>query len=156
MPKAVVYTTTSHGGIRFHHLHPKQGLQKVRQIIKHLRIQTTLGNTINITIKANQMHSGVALPILEYTNLLPWMTNWWITNIRESLHQTQSTIHIETPWTIPTIRQQDIHLMTVFQEEGFNKPDLKILNHCRLTLQVTTLAEITNHTGLWLIQEALY
>jgi len=45
--------------------------------------------------------------------------------------------------------------MTAFQEEGFNKTNLKILNHCRLALQVTTLMEITDHTRLQLIQEAL-
>jgi len=139
-PKAVVYAPASHGGIGFQNLHSEQGLQKVLQIIKHLRTRTTLGETIDIAIKAHQIHLGVALPILEYTNPLPWMTDRWITNVRDFLHQTQSTIHIKTPWTIPTIRQQDVHLMTAFQEEGFNKTNLTILNHCRLTLQVTTLA----------------
>jgi len=94
------------------------------------------------------MHLGVALPILEYTPL-PWTTNWWITNVREFLHHIHSTIHIAI------IQQHDIHLMNAFQNEGYNTTNLKILNHCRLTLQVTTLTKITGHTGYWLIPEAL-
>jgi len=101
MPKAVVYAPTSHGGLGFCHLHSEQSLQKVLQILKHLRARTTLGDTIDIAIKAHQMHSGIALPILKYTNPLPWVTNQWITNVREFLHQIHSTIHIATPWTIP-------------------------------------------------------
>jgi len=34
--------------------------------------------------------------------------------------------------------------------------DLCILNNCRVYLQITTLAEITNHKGKHLISEALY
>jgi len=36
MPKTVVYTPASHGRLRLHHLHNKQGLQKILQMIKHL------------------------------------------------------------------------------------------------------------------------
>ncbi len=75
MPKAVVYAPTSHGGIGFCHLHSEQGLQKVLQIMKHLRTQTSLGTTIKLAIKAHQIHSGVASPILEYTDPILWMSD---------------------------------------------------------------------------------
>jgi len=155
MPKAVVYAPTSHGGLGFRHLHSEQGLQKVLQILKHLRTRTSLGTTIDLAIKAHQMHAGVALPILEYTNPLPWMSDRWITNVREFLHSTQSTIQLDSPWTIPILRRHDIHLMNAFNEAGYSKNELQILNHCRLALQITTLAEITDHTRGRLIPEAL-
>jgi len=78
MPKAVVYAPASHGGLGFHHLHTEQGLQKVLQILKHIRTKTTLGDTITIAIKAHQIHARVAFPILEYTKPIPWMTDRWL------------------------------------------------------------------------------
>jgi len=75
MPKDVVYAPSSHDSLGFCHLHMEQGLQKVLQILKHLCTKTTLGDTIDIAIKAHQIHAGVALPILEYTNPIPWITD---------------------------------------------------------------------------------
>ena len=155
MPKAVVYGPTSHGGIGFCHLHSEQGLQKVLQILKHLRTKTNLGATIDIALKAHQMNSGVATPILEYMAPLPWMTNPWITNVHEFLHWTQSTIHLEKLWTISPIQQHNTHLMNAFHDHGYTSTKLKTFNHCQLALQVTTLAEIADHIGHCLIPEAL-
>jgi len=64
MPKDVVYVPSSHGSLGFHHLHMEQGFQKVLQILKHLCTKTTLGDTIDLAMKAHQLHTGVTLPIL--------------------------------------------------------------------------------------------
>ncbi len=100
MPKAIMYVPSSHGGIGFCHLHSEQGLQKVLQILKHLCTKTSLGNTIGIAMKAHQIHAGVALPILKYTNPIPWMTNRWLINVRDFLHKIQGKIKLESPWFI--------------------------------------------------------
>jgi len=52
MPKAVVYTPTSHGGIGMTNLHTEQGVQQVLQLVKHLRDQTHLGNLLSLAVKA--------------------------------------------------------------------------------------------------------
>jgi len=155
MPKAVVYAPTSHGGIGFCHLHSEQGLQKVLQIMKHLRTRTSLGTTIELAIKAHQIHSGAASPILEYTDPISWMSDRWITNVRSFLHSVQSKIRLASPWTIPTIRQNDLHLMNALNDGRYSNSELQVLNHCRMALQVTTLAEIVDHTGQRLLQDAL-
>jgi len=36
MPKAVIYAPSTHGGLGLKHLHTKQGLQKILQVLKHL------------------------------------------------------------------------------------------------------------------------
>jgi len=103
MPKAVLYAPASHGGLGFCHLHTKQGLQKVLQILKHIRTNTPLGDTITIAIKAHQIHAGVALPILEYTDPIPWMTDRWLSNTRTFLHAIQGQIKLQSPWYIGPI-----------------------------------------------------
>jgi len=72
MPKAMVYTPMTVGGLRFHHLSTEQGLQKIIHLIKHHRMSTTLGNLMDAAIKAYQMQAGILTPVLEYTAPLPW------------------------------------------------------------------------------------
>jgi len=103
MPKAVVYAPITHGRISLKHLHTKQGLQKVLQVLKHLRTCTATGKLIEITLQAYQIQAGLAVSILEDTRTLPWMNNRWITNLRQFLQSIQGTIHLENPWTIPKI-----------------------------------------------------
>jgi len=63
---------------------------------------------------------------------------------------------LASPWFIGKLRQNDTHLMIGFQEAGYNKVKLQALNHGRLSLQITTLAEIVDHTGQHLLSEALF
>jgi len=58
-------------------------------------------------------------------------------------------------WTIPPLRKNDCFLMEDFLEYGFPKHQLEKLNACRMYLQVTTLAEITNHVGDMLLPQIL-
>jgi len=42
-----------------------------------------------------------------------------------------------------------------FLPAGYSPKELKILNNCRMHLQITTLAEISEHTGHWLLQSII-
>jgi len=57
---------------------------------------------------------------------------------------------------IPKIQQNDWHIMNDLIKDRIPAKNLCILNNCRLYLQITTLAEITNHDGKHLISEACY
>ncbi len=81
MPKAVVYTPTSHGGLGLKLLHTKQGLQKVLQVLKHLRAKTTLSKLITTTIDAYQLQAGIPSHILIDTKPLLWMPDRWVTQL---------------------------------------------------------------------------
>jgi len=155
MPKAIIYAPSTHGGLGLKHLHTKQGLQKVLQVIKHLRTQTTLGKLLQVTIQAHQIQAGIPKPILEDTRLLPWLPNWWITNMQEFLHSIQGSIILKKPWLIPPLRQHDRYLMKDFLNANLPTKDLQTLNNCQLYLQVTTLAEITTHDGTCILDVGL-
>jgi len=81
MPKAVIYAPSSHRGLRIKDFHVEQGLQQVLQVIKHNRKQTTLGKLMAVTIQAYQIAAGIALPILEDTQPLPWLPSHWVSNL---------------------------------------------------------------------------
>jgi len=155
MPKAVVYTPTSHGGLGLKLLHTEQGLQKVLQVLKHLRAKTTLSKLITTTIDAYQLQAGIPSHILIDTKPLLWMPDRWVTQLWEFLYSIEGTIQLANPWTIPKSRHQDHHLMQDFLTTNLPPKHLQILNNCRLFLQVTMLAEISNHKGTKLLDTNL-
>ncbi len=103
MPKVVIYAPSTHGGLRLKHLHTEQGLQKALQVTKHLQTRTTLGDLIQVAIKAYQIQAGIPNQVLEDTIVLPWLLNRWITNLRNFLCSIHGTIILEDPWTIPML-----------------------------------------------------
>jgi len=66
----------------------------------------------------------------------------------------EGKIVLENPWTIPTLRQYDTHIMDEFLQANISPKDLQTLNNCRMYLQVTTLAEIATHDGTQILVKA--
>jgi len=83
------------------------------------------------------------------------MTDHWLSNVQNFLHKIQGKIKLASPWVTDILQQNNTFLMLNFQNAGYNTKELQILNHCRLSLQVTMLAKITNHTGQHLLTKAL-
>jgi len=156
MPKAVVYTPTSHGSLGLCHLPTEQGLQKILHVLKHLCAKTLLGTLIDWTIQAHQIQASIAKSILEYTGPIPWTPNCWINNLWNTLHSIQGQIILQQTWMIPPCCIHNRHLMKDFANIGLTTKTLQIINNCRLFLQVTTLAEITNHAGTHLLTKSIY
>ncbi len=153
MPKAVVYAPSTHGSLRLKQLHTEQGIQKeVLQVLKHIQTGTTLGKLMDITIKAYQIQAGIPNHILEDTRPLPWMPNCWINNLREFLYSIHGNIQVKHPWMIPPLWTHNQHLMQTFLSANIPAKDLQTLNNCRIYLQVTTLAKISDHTGTSILE----
>jgi len=101
MPKSVVYTPTSHGGLGPCHLHTEQGSQKILQMMKQIRAKTSLGTLIESTIQAYQMQEGLADSILIDTCPLGWIPNCWINSLCNTLHTIKGQLVLNNLWTIP-------------------------------------------------------
>jgi len=155
MPKSVVYSPTSHSGLGLRHLFTEQGVQKILQMIKHIRARPSLGTLIESTIQAYQIQAGLIDSVLIDTHPLPWTPNRWINSLRHTLHTIKGQIVLNNLWTIPPSRVNDRYLMDDFLDTGHDTNTLKMINNCRMFLQVTTLAEITNCSGTHLLPEVL-
>jgi len=134
-------------------LHTEQGVQQVLQLVKHLQDKTHLGNLFSLTIKAYLIASSIANPVLENMRTLPWMPNRWLTNLQQFMNKIKGSIHLQDPWFIHPLRQHNHHVMEDFFDARYPTNDLQTLNNCCMHLQVTTLAEITNHTGTQILPE---
>jgi len=56
-------------------------------------------------------------------------------------------------WTFLPLRLHDRYLMEDFAAQNFSRQKLEQLNACCMYLQVTTLAEVTDHTGTELLPQ---
>jgi len=124
-------------------------------MLKHIQAKTSLATLIESTIQAYQMQASLADSILTDTSHLPWTPNQWINNLCEALHTIQGQIILNNPWIIPHSQVNDQHLMADFVKAGHKPNTLKLLNNCRMFLQVTTLTEIMNSTGTHLLPKIL-
>jgi len=89
----------------------------------------------------------------QYTTL-PVDSNQWLTSLCQSMHQLSAKLYYRS-WTILPLHQGDRFLMEDFNNQDFPQHKLEKLNACRMYLQVTTLSEITDHTGTELLPQVL-
>jgi len=78
-----------------------------------------------------------------------------MTHLRDFLHKINGSIILDDPWIIPKIWDNDSFLMEDFVKAGYNSTKLWTLNNCHLYLQVTTIAEISDHTGEHVLPNAV-
>jgi hypothetical protein len=69
-------------------------------------------------------------------------------SLRKYLHEINGSIQIHNPGIPSTMRDHDEHIMDIaLNMEKFKPGQLRRINYCRLYLNVTTLADITNANG---------
>jgi len=88
------------------------------------------------------------------TSLCPWVPDRWLSRIRRTMHEHNIQIKHDA-WLILPLRQHDVFLMEALSDSNLNHSQLEQVNACRMFLQVTTLAEIVDHTGTTLLPQAL-
>jgi ribonuclease HI len=148
MPRPVVYTPTHFGGLGFKCLYTEQGCQQVENFIGHLRIQSTVGKLFRATLSMHQLTAGTSLPILsDPSTPIPYLEKGWITSLRTFLAHIDGTIEIANQFTLHPVRDNDQLLMDCLNDPSLPTTTVERINHCRLYLQVTTLADICNGMG---------
>jgi len=105
-------------------------------------------------IRQYQLWAGIGSHVLSDMRPCPWIPSNWLASVRQSMKNNDITIGYEK-WIIPPLRENDRFLMEDFCDYGIPTNQLEKLNACRMYLQVTTLAEITEQTGTTILSQAL-
>jgi hypothetical protein len=156
MPRAVVFASTSIGGIGLLDLYTEQEGAKIINIISHIRAESHLSSTIIIALETYQTVAGIITSALEDTTEYNYITSApWITSVRSFLHSINGKIYIPQLVTINKIRLNDQPIMNTHAIQPFTKSQLEAINACRLFLQVTTIAEISNDIGTHILLSAV-
>jgi hypothetical protein len=149
MPRSVVYAPITLGGLGFKCLYTEQGwCQQIENLVGHIRINSTVGKLIRSTLSLHQLTAGTSTPTLSDPDTpIPYLEKGWITSIRQFLSHIGGEIEIADQFTLRPVRANDHLLMDQFNDPTLLSNTLERINHCRLYLQVTNLADICNGAG---------
>ena len=150
-PKAALYSSLSRGGMDYPSFRIIQAQKGILTLMKHLRVCSTIGNDILVTLSAIQLGSGLCTPILEDTaSDLTYLSKHqfgWFLHLREQLIAMNGAIWIEHQWTPSLQRENDVSLMSAIAMQEISTNDKMKANFCRLYSRVITIADLASEKG---------
>jgi len=154
LPRCLVYAPRTFGRIGLCNLQTEMEVQQITILLHHMRAQTPLGQAIEILIRQYQLWAGVSQPILQDTTPYSWIPDRWLSWLRRTMNEHNIQIRYSA-WVIQPLRRHDVFLMEAISKLGLTPQQLEQVNACRMYLQVTTLADITDHTGTLILPQAI-
>jgi hypothetical protein len=147
-PNLMLYADKYFGGIGLLQLFAEQGMNQILLFMRHIRAHTDLGDQITIGLRYYQLQAGLSTCVLTDTRTLPYIDIPWFDTLRQYLANINGRVEITEAWRQTSQREQDTFLMENFLDsKAFTPKDLKILNACRMYLQVTRVSDIATTDG---------
>jgi hypothetical protein len=150
LSRAIAFGPSRYGGLDFRDLRTEQGLDQIQLVMRHLRTKDSqAGKLLRITLASLQMSAGVGFPLLQRPSvIIPHLDGFWIKSIRSFLSASNAFMTLSEPNPIALQREKDFYLMEVaMASKKFSARDIRIVNACRLYLQVHTASDITSPDG---------
>ena len=138
-------------GLGLPHLYTMQGTAKLKAFITHMKSGTKIGRTLEGQLEATNIEVGTSEHLfdLEYRKWEVLMTTSWLKSLWEFTDR--YNIKVKGNYTTPRpTREYDRFLMEVVMKEKrmlFDDNEIKVINRCRLYLQVMTLGDIATTDG---------
>ena len=150
LPKQILYGPTHLGGLGEKELYAQVAILQTKTFLGHIRNRDETGSMLLSELEYTQQISGLGQPILdEHTTLtfLKLTPSSWITNFKQTLQNFNGHVTLTNSWLPTTQCKHDVFLMEYFSSHIDEKDTLRLLNNCRLYLQIFTLADITSTNG---------
>lgn len=143
-PIALRHAPMSRGGLQLPHLYVIQGTMQLKQAIKHIRLNSSLGKLLEIHLRWTQLTAGIQTGILMDTQTnLPHVPDNWGMKARQFLQHIQGSLQMDEQYVVSPLQEQDQCIMDLAISQGWEPSQLKQINACRLYLQIQYLSEIT-------------
>ena len=129
---------------------------QTKLLVCHIRNSDETGKLLITDLEYTQLMSGLEHPILHQKTslqLLIWTEHSWMTDYKKILQETQGEIKISNQWTPSKQRKHNKFLMLTFSQYTNDRESFRILNNCRLYLQIFTLADITSSEGTKILKK---
>ena len=148
--RSIVYGPALYNGAGFRHLHTVQGEGQVTSLLRNIRHGSNPDRMQRIAIAWCQLMAGTGTSILhDVDTRLPHLETKWIPAVRSFLQSIRARIELEEDYVPPTQRERDSYLMDyVTKSPKFTDAEVRLINYCRLYLQVTTVSDITLADGI--------
>jgi hypothetical protein len=155
MPRQVVYAPKHFGGIGLLDLSVEQGLAQLLFLLRNLRTKTDVTETIHTLIESYMIRAGTTKSPFDDTSIQAHIHAPWIQSLQSFLAHTDITITTPDISCNVIIRNEDKTIMALATRFTNNTNHLHAINSCRIWLQVTTLAEITEDSGSSILRTAI-
>jgi hypothetical protein len=126
-----------------------QGEGQVTNFLKYWRTDGQLGTTLRITVSWFQYKAGVSWSLFnDVTTTVNYTHARWLPSLHNFLGTIDGHFQLDDIYVSPSQREYDVHLMDIVtRSDTFTSKEARIINYCRLFLDVITLSDITNATG---------
>ena len=156
-PSAVLYGPQKYGGLEFPEVNALQDRIQLEYLIKQLRWDKSVANSLLVTLDNVQLCSGLSKPLLEHTYpSVEYLDASYIIDLRQRLRKIQASLWIEQSWVPKLQRVGDEALMDRFTAVAkVTRAQLRQCNAVRLYLRVVTISDLSDITGEYIPSEAL-
>jgi hypothetical protein len=162
MALAVRYGPRQLGGAGFIQLETLQGEGQILNFLKMFRTDGTISRLVRCALSWGQLQAGIGVPLLMVPTLyLPHYEQRFLASLRDFLGSIDAQLEVDQDFVPARQRVNDFYLMDLAMKSGrFTGKQLKLVNYCRLYLQVVTAADIVLPSGYcldeWLLDGVLH
>jgi hypothetical protein len=152
--RSIIYGPVTLGGLGFPNVYIYQGIDKLHLLLGHLRLNDMVGQLLHIDLTYVQLLSGSGQLFLKQPrDKYSCLESGWLTSIWDFTFKANLQFHYSRAWIPNLPREKDTFLMELFQSYRLNTQEMRILNKCRIYLQVLTLSDITSADGIYILPE---
>ena len=147
--RAIIHGPSDLCGGQFLPLYTMQGEGQILQFLKFWRTKNDTGKLLRVAVAWLQLHTGVSFSLLDnVTTVIPHTATRWLPSLRTFLASINGTIQLDRNYVPPMQRVHDEYIMdTILRSAAFTNDQIKIINYCRLYLQVVTVSDICHANG---------
>ena len=148
-PRTLVHAPTAARGLNIPDLYTEQGLSHIEMLLMYgHREEHITGKLLRGSIQQAKLELGLPGPLFrqDYSKFHHLATTTWVKSVWLFLWEHSMSLEEDGPH-LTTRRDNDTFLTLVFYANGFRGKQLHRLNHCRVYLRMTTLADITTRSG---------
>ena len=147
-PRAIVYGPLAYQGMNIQNLYHTQSIRHVKDMVDQTWKNTPSAKLLKANIEAVKLDAGIGGHIFDRNIPITWLSanKLWVVDTLKFCQE--YSIQFKEPGECLTIKREgDAFLMEGFIAAGAEKTQLQALNRCRLYMQVTTVADISNGEG---------
>jgi hypothetical protein len=150
---AIVFGPSDYGGLDLPELYTSEGIGQFRFLLGHLRLHDKTAKLILIYISYIQLLvvSSTLFFNLPYTAYSHSTDGGWLVSVWNFLFTTGLQIQIKRALVTQPPRKADMAIMDFFISLNLKPKQLKILNRCRVYLQILFVSDICSADGLTIL-----
>ena len=148
IPTAIRHGPPELGGLAIYDLRTEAGIEAVKCFRDAVYSRSECGKLLLLNLQYSQLEAGIGEALLEHPKIhISYLTPSWILSLRQFLFCHNMTITVSNGYTPPLQSKTDQYIMQASHLARYTAVQRRDINLVRLYLQVTSLADLNDHTN---------